>query len=343
MSSVSPTSRAATRAHNLRTAAAATLTALIAVTGCSHPGTAPVSTASTSPAAASTASATGAAVNPRTLEIAGDKQAIAAGCGDATCVWLLSTGKIAGRFEAATAVAWSSTNWIALGTADGTIKVVAPDGSVRSTLSGHAPGSGPDGTGISALAFSSTGDLVSVGRDSTVRVWNVDDGSQTAKLDLPTTRGTVAWWDVTRVVIAPGTGPAQLWKIKGTAATPLKGGPAQATGVALEQNGDLLVSGSEDTVRFSNLDDTVTGKALPGGTGGLAASRRGAVAIADPPAGTVSLVTSAKKTVTLTGQDAPEGVTFSVDGATLYTASVRDGIWEWDATTGEKLRVFDMP
>ncbi|NEQ75679.1 MAG: hypothetical protein F6K23_23115 [Okeania sp. SIO2C9] len=142
---------------------------------------------------------------------------------------------------------------IASASADKTVKLWRPDGTLVRTLTGHE-------NYVNGVAFSPQGDLIaSASADKTVKLWR-PDGTLVRTL----TGHENYVWDVAfslqgdLIASASDDKTVKLWRPDGTLVRTLTGHENYVYGVAFSPQGDLIASASRDkTVKLWRLDGTL--------------------------------------------------------------------------------------
>ena len=242
----------------------------------------------------------------RALAFSPDGTLLASGGGNNIHLHAPETGMLqrtlTGHTATVMAVAFSPDGSVlASASGDYSIKLWNPQtGELIRTLTGHTDQ-------IYALAFSPTGQLASGGRDTTVRFWNTETGTNSV---LGQHRGwvlSIAFSSTGLLASSGRDNTIRIWDT--TVGTPLReiiGHIDDVTSVAFTATGNTLVSGSRD-YSISIWDAA---------TGGAALS-------------------------TLHGHtDFINSVTFSASG-TIASASADETVRLWNLTTGELIATFD--
>jgi WD40 repeat protein len=236
-----------------------------------------------------------------------------------------------------------ANRWVAAGGDGGQLRILGADGQPRFTLDGHHH---QDVAGVAFTADSSR--MVSIGRDTTVQVWNVATGQQERALDglehppralAVSSRDQIAGaGEETRIVIWDGAS-GQMKQV-------LRGHKDFVNGLDFSPDGAKLASGGED--RSLIVWDLGSGQPLlalpcqaeinavkfsPDGKQVAAATAAGTVLVWDAAQGGSPLV--------LQGHGGPvRGLAFSHDGQQLATAGADAKTLVWEPHSGKLLKAM---
>ncbi|RMG09306.1 MAG: hypothetical protein D6728_12910, partial [Cyanobacteria bacterium J055] len=243
--------------------------------------------------------------------------------------------------------------WIASASADRTVKLWKPDGTLEQTLS-------EDEGAATSVSFSPDNRWLVTASDDrqgrgTVSLWQLSDrGTRAARhwIAHSNTVTHVAFSpDGQSLVTASWDGTAKIWAIDGTERATLKGHQEGVLDASFSPDGNTIATASLDrTVRLWDRDGKLL-KVLEGhtnGVTGVAFSPNGQILATSSADETIKLWTSdGKLTATL---DKPNGdivwdVTFSRDGQTLATANNDKTVTLWtpEGKAIETLRGHQKP
>ena len=154
--------------------------------------------------------------------------------------------------------------------------------------------------------------IVTTGRDSTVRMWDVATGTELHRLDLPWPGRGVAFSPDDRLVIVGGTSSLVLWDVATNEQTELENAPSGFFGalfhaVEFSPDGSTIAVGGDTGIHFWDVNEELW---------------------LEPIVFTEEL----SKDVTT--------VEFNGDGTMLLSAHV-DGARLWDLSSGELIRTFE--
>ena len=203
---------------------------------------------------------------------------------------------------------------------------------------------------VSSVSFSPDGTILASGSwDSTVKLWDVATGTNTATLEGHTdgVRSVSFSPDGTILVSGSTNGTVKLWNVAtGTNIATLRGHRNSVESVSFSPDGTILASGSWDST--VKLWDVATGTnivtlqaniaTLQGGTNvvtSVSFSPDGAILVSGSTNGTVKLwnVATGTNIATLRGhRNSVESVSFSPDGTILASGSFDDTVKLWDVS-----------
>jgi len=214
---------------------------------------------------------------------------------------------------------------IATASADATIKLWHPDGSLWKDLKGH------QGT-VWSVQFSPDNSMLASGsEDTTIKLWNRDgillktfNGHEAAIMSVAFSP------DGQTIASASLDGTVKLWTLNGTLLKTFSDHSAAVMRVAFSPEGQTIVSGSADTtIKLWNLDGTLL-NTFRGHSGAV-------IAVAFSPDGQTIVSGSADNTIKLWNLDGTLLNTFRGHGATVWTVrfspdSKMIGSASWDKT-----------
>lgn len=226
---------------------------------------------------------------------------------------------------------------IASASADNTVKLWRPDGTLLPTLQRH-------GDRVSSVSFSPDSQLLASGSwDGTVKIWR-RDGTLFKTLEGHTDiiLGVSFSPDGQRLASASADNSVKIWRRDGTLQATLKGHKAPVQSVSFSPDGQTIATASTDnTIKLWHTDGRLV-KTLQGHTGAVAS-------VSFSPDGQTIASASADKTIklwrkdgslitTLTGHtELVNSVSFSPDSRTLASASFDKTIkiWQLDGSCKE--------
>jgi WD40 repeat protein len=277
---------------------------------------------------------------------------ITGGRDSAIDIWNANTLKIVmtlkGHTDAVNAVSCSRDGLtIASASADSTVKLWDVEtGNLISTLSGHSQQ-------VSAVAFLPSGDVLSGGKDQTVRLWPITlQGRALRKFPASTSGKAVEGIALSRdgrMVLTGGLDTTlRLFDVAtGRELRSFPGHDSRIRSVAFSPDGSLGLSGDDDSqVKVWDLADGKLLRTFDGHAGGICQvefSPDGHTALAASYDGTLWIWNIQNLIIShmLTANDG--GVLsahFSPDGLSILTGGKDDMIKLWDVATGQPLRQF---
>lgn len=285
----------------------------------------------------------GSPVLPDRLSVSTDGNQVLADCWEGICRWDTADGTLADVTDGshlAIAPDWS----LVAGADEGTVVLAEPGGEVVAELSGLQDE-------VQAVAFSPDGRLVAAaGPGGQVLVWSVE-GEQVAEIRAADEVFALAFSPDGAQLATGGGGPIELFGVpSGESAGTLPRSSGEGDAVAWSPDGRWLAGtgpGGAPAV-WSTADRTLQA-VLDGRFVEQAAFSPDSttLAVTDTQDDTVRLWEPAgrgDRVRELTGHtDDPVAVAYSPDGATLYSASGRDGVLAWDVEAADLERELELP
>uniref|UniRef100_UPI0035CB1C81 WD40 domain-containing protein n=1 Tax=uncultured Nostoc sp. TaxID=340711 RepID=UPI0035CB1C81 len=242
--------------------------------------------------------------------------------------------RLEGHISGVNSVTFSSDrdrSLIASASADNTIKLWHPDGSLVKTLSGH------DDV-VNSVSFSPDSQiLASASQDKTVKLWSREGQLLATLLGHQAVVNSVSFSPDGQIIASASTDKTvKLWSREGKLLKSLQGHNGAVLGVAWSTDGQTLASGSADkTVKLWSRDGKLL-KTLQGHEDAV-------ISVAWSPDGQTIASASLDQTIklwnlkgkllrTLSGHSAGvTNVTFSPDGKTIASASTDETIKLWSS------------
>lgn len=218
----------------------------------------------------------------------------------------------------------------------------AVTGAQLAVLDGHA-------SRVQSLAFSPDGELLASGsRDHRVFLWNVATGTRLRELHghSATVRSVAFSPDGELLASGSEDHDVRVWDVAtGEDLRALIGHASKVTSVAFSPDGWLLVSASDQDILLWDL--TTEAEPLEVSSGQLASpvafSVDGQRLISTHGAELRMWDLATVRKSNLVGHTRMVmGVTFDPDGDVLVSGSDGEGVWIWDAATGERFAVLDL-
>ncbi|WP_134739036.1 PD40 domain-containing protein [Nocardioides sp. 503] len=337
------------------TALLALIVAAVALAGCSDDADDEPEGRTTGSQSPVTGSAPGSPVLPDDLAVSPDGAQVLADCWQGICRWDTGAGTLA-EVDDGSHVALSPDWSLLAGVGDdaSVLLLDLPSRDVVQELAGLEDEEVTDGSPVTDVAFSPDGSLVAgAGLDGRVAVWSVDDGADVTTVETGGDVFALAFSpDGSRLATAGG-GPTRVYDVATGEEVGTLAESADSSALAWSPDGRwLAASGVDGSPALWRASDLTLAERLPGNHLEQAAFAPGSrtLAFTDTEDDTVRLWSPAslggegRVLRELLGHtDAPEAVAWAPDGGTLYSVSGREGVFAWDARSGELRRELELP
>ncbi|MUG93403.1 hypothetical protein F7734_13580 [Scytonema sp. UIC 10036] len=257
--------------------------------------------------------------------------------------------RLSGHSAGANSVAISADGQIfASASADKTVKLWQPDGTLIQTLSGHT-------AGVNTVAIGTYNQdkkkifIASGGEDRTVKLWHLDGTLlKTLKGHSDAVESIAISPDGSAIASASDDKTVKLWTANGTLLRTIKGHSDEVEAVAISPDGKMLATASDDkTVKLWKMDGTLVGtlKGHSDEVEGVYFSPNGKIIASVSADRTIKLwnLDGTLKATLIGHSNQVEGIAISSDGNVIASAS-RDKtikVWRPDGTLLTTLRGHD--